>query len=180
MVYRQIEAGPFYGLFTVRLSLDEQLTVNEVVEKLDAAESLFRLTPGKRFLAIEAVERVNQNIIDEDVESIVRLAKARGYFVIGMLDGRSYPGYAKELNHVCAVIKLGEKWLGYPVQSLIVIDDGAEKMPELKPYNSAVNKVIVADRGEFKRIFKLLQESDYSWAVVTPQGANLFSQGVSI
>jgi len=180
MVYRQIEAGPFYGLFTVRLSLDEKLTVQEVVEKLDAAEALFRLTPGKRFFTIEAVDEKSQSIRDEDVESIVNLAKARGYFVIGILGANAYPWYAKGLNHVTAVIRLGEKWLNYPVQSLIVIDDGAEKMPELKPYNAAVNKIIVADRGEFKRIFKLLQESEYSWAVMTPQGANMFSQGVSI
>jgi len=180
MVYRQIEAGPFYGLFTVRLSLDEQLTVNEVVEKLDAAEALFRLTPGKRFLAIEAVERVNQNILDEDVEAIVQMAKARGYFVIGYLDGRSYPGYAKELNHVCAVFMLGKPWLNYPVNSIIALDDGTEKLPELKPYNTAASKVIVADKTQFKRIFRLLQESDYSWAVITPQGTGMFSQGVSI
>ena len=175
MEYRQIVAGPFYGLFAIHYRLESSgVNQQEVVDKLDKAEALFGLVPGKRFFVLNVLGAVDADTTI-DVAALLGLIRARGYFVILVTPGDFYPGFAKAADHVTAAVSKSH-WLNFPAHS-IVATDIVHGEPELKDYNRGVSKFALYDLPNAIQMMELTGKLNYGWAF---QPKDVFTAGVRL
>ena len=173
MQYRQIVAGPFYGLFAVHL--DEYLgweNQQEVVDKLDELEETENIVGAKKIIVFDGMARVEdgeKEKSEEEILSLMDLIKTRGWFILINCAGTHYPVHAKQANHVSAYIKSETgKWLNFPANSLVWVHEGDSIVePMVSPINANAPKYLYA-RSEIDNPIALSFKTRFAWQFMRP------------
>jgi len=171
MMYRQIFAGPFYGLFAIHL--DEYLgweDQQEVVDKLDDFEREKGIQGSKKIIVFDGMGRIGKGEkSEEEIISLMEIIRSRGWFILLNCAGSYYPLHAKQANHVTAYIQSSNgRWLNFPANSIVWIYEGGDPVePVVSPINANAPKSVYA-KVEMDEPLELSLRLQYAWQFINP------------
>lgn len=184
MVYQQITAGPYCGLFAVHLDeyrgWDKQ---QEVVDALDKAEANFKLTGAKKVLVMNGFyppkgDEESAGMRDHEAMALVTILRAKGWFIILMIPGDFYPLHAKMVNYVITFVKNPHgRWLNHATSGIVWIWDGQESEPRIQQHNNGAGLFMQAPQLVGSDILSVVINAERAWQV---QGVTVPKVGVEI
>lgn len=164
LTYKAIALGPFRGLFALHMAGDiSAMSQQEVAEKIQHAESVFGLDPGKRYFYLQVGHILPEQAVM--YQSLIGLLQHYGYFVILEMDGTEFYSFASIANHISVLSRDVKTWIRHPCHSFVLL--GVPGQDPRFEGNQATTKYIAVDAIDAS-VLQFLRASKFPWVVQPP------------